>query len=166
MVSGAPILSTTATIASFDGQYPITVAVGTLSAANYDFTTVDGILIVTASDTTITLTASPGSTSTYGQDVSVTAVVAPTTTGPTPTGTVHFQVDGSFIGSAVTLVNGSATIDLLTKLQVGTHTITAIYSGDDTYATNSQAVTQTVTRPCLPSRPTTRPRSMARRCRP
>ena len=30
VVSGAPILSTTATIASFDGQYPITVAVGTL----------------------------------------------------------------------------------------------------------------------------------------
>ena len=144
VVSGAPILSTTATIASFDGQYPITVAVGTFSAANYDFTTVDGILIVTASDTTIALTASPGSTSTYGQDVSVTAVVAPTTTGPTPTGTVHLQVDGSFFGSAVTLVNGSATIDLLTKLQVGTHTITAIYSGDDTYATNSQAVTQTV----------------------
>ena len=31
VVSGAPILSTTATIASFDGQYPITVAVGTLA---------------------------------------------------------------------------------------------------------------------------------------
>ena len=46
VVSGTPILSTTATILSPAGQYPITIAVGTLSAANYDFTTVGGTLTV------------------------------------------------------------------------------------------------------------------------
>ena len=35
VVSGAPVLSTTATSSSPPGHYPITVSVGTLSAANY-----------------------------------------------------------------------------------------------------------------------------------
>ena len=37
VVSGAPALSTTATLSSPAGLYPITVGVGTLSAINYDF---------------------------------------------------------------------------------------------------------------------------------
>ena len=45
----------------------------------------------------------------------------------------------------MSLNEGSATIDLLTSLQVGNHTITAIYSGDSHYASNSQWATQTVT---------------------
>ena len=43
------MLSTTAIITSPPGQYPITVAVGTLTAANYNFTTVNGTLTVTTS---------------------------------------------------------------------------------------------------------------------
>jgi hypothetical protein len=35
VVSGAPVLSTTATSSSPPGHYSITVSVGTLSAANY-----------------------------------------------------------------------------------------------------------------------------------
>ena len=46
VVSGAPILSTTAIIASPAGQYPIDITAGSLSAANYDFTTVGGTLTV------------------------------------------------------------------------------------------------------------------------
>ena len=49
VVSGAPDLSTTATIVSPPGQYPISIAVGTLDAANYDFTTVGGTLTVETS---------------------------------------------------------------------------------------------------------------------
>jgi len=147
VVTGAPDLSTTATIASKDGQYPITVAVGTLDASNYDFTTVDGTLIVVETPvTTITLTASPGSTSTYGQAITFTANVIAFDSGDRiPTGTVLFEVDGSPIGSAVTLVNGSATSDSLSNLDSGGHTIEAIYSGDSSYDPNTQAVTQTVT---------------------
>ena len=117
VVSGTPILSTTATIVSPNGQYPIAIAVGTLSAANYDFTTVDGTLTVANTPATmITLTASPGSTSTYGQALTFTAIVTPTVNGdPTPTGTVEFEIDGSPIGSAVTLVNGMATSDSLSS---------------------------------------------------
>jgi hypothetical protein len=46
VVSGAPVLSTTATSASTPGHYPITLSVGTLSAQNYSFTPVAGVLTV------------------------------------------------------------------------------------------------------------------------
>jgi hypothetical protein len=45
-VSGAPGLSTTATLGSTPGTYPITTALGTLSAVNYTFSLVDGVLTV------------------------------------------------------------------------------------------------------------------------
>src|SRR5208337_4721503 len=59
--------------------------------------------------------------------------------------TVLFEVDGNPIGTAVTLINGSATSASLTSLDAGAHTIKAIYSGDTFYDTNTQAATQTVT---------------------
>jgi autotransporter-associated beta strand protein len=147
VVSGAPSLSTTATILSLNGPYPITIAVGTLSAANYDFITVGGTLTVANTPaTTITLSASPGATSTYGQALTFTATVSATVNGdPMPTGTVEFEIDGSPIGSAVTLVNGSATSDSLSSPDAGGHTIEAIYEGSNSYETNTQTMTQTVT---------------------
>ena len=147
VVSGAPSLSTTATIDSPNGQYPITIAVGTLRAAEYVFTTVNGTLTIADTPaTTITLTSEPGSTSTYGQALTFTAIISPTVSGDrTPTGTVEFEIDGMPIRLAVTVVNGSATSDLLSSPHAGAHTIEAIYSGDGFYATNSQVETQTVT---------------------
>ena len=47
VVSGAAALSTTADANSTAGTYPITISQGTLSAANYQFTFVDGTLTVT-----------------------------------------------------------------------------------------------------------------------
>ncbi|MGB6690321.1 MAG: MBG domain-containing protein [Terracidiphilus sp.] len=47
VVSGAPLLSTTATSSSPPGQYPITVNIGNLSAANYSFgLTANGVLTI------------------------------------------------------------------------------------------------------------------------
>ena len=46
VVSGAPSLTTTATTTSPSGTYPIVAALGTLSAANYTFTFVNGTLTV------------------------------------------------------------------------------------------------------------------------
>ncbi len=47
VVTGSPSLTTTATSASPAGAYPITAALGTLSAANYTFSFVAGTLTVT-----------------------------------------------------------------------------------------------------------------------
>jgi len=142
-----PTLTTTATSGSpiSGNPYPITVS-GAVDA-DYGISYVNGTLtVINQPTTTVTLTVSPGSTSTYGQDVTVTATVTPTDPhGPTASGTVQFEVDGVFFGSAVQLANGSATIDLLTSLKAGAHTITAIFSGDQHYASNSQWSTQTVT---------------------
>jgi len=62
----------------------------------------------------------------YGQAVSFTATV----TGVSPTGTVQFNIDGSAFGSPVTLASGAATSGTTSTLAAGTHTVTAVYSGD------------------------------------
>src|SRR4029077_8858918 len=54
VLTGAPALTTTATATSGVGTYPISAAVGTLVAANYSFTFVDGALTVTAAPVTVT----------------------------------------------------------------------------------------------------------------
>ena len=56
MVSGSASLSTTATATSSvaGGPYAITVDVSGLSAANYDFTGVDGALTITKAHLTVT----------------------------------------------------------------------------------------------------------------
>ena len=146
VVSGSPDLSTTATTTSPVGTYPINITLGTLAATNYDFSLVPGTLTVTAqAPTTIALTATPGSTTTYGQSVTFTATVSPTTSGgATPIGTIQFEVNGVDLGSAVTLVNGSATSVATTTIAAGEQTIEAVYSGDSNYAPNTQTSTQTV----------------------
>jgi hypothetical protein len=64
--------------------------------------------------------------SVYGQAVSFTATV----TGASPTGSVQFNIDGNPFGSPVTLASGSATSGTISTLSPGTHTVTAVYSGD------------------------------------
>ena len=103
-ITGAADLATTAVTASPAGNYPITVTdAGNLAAPNYDFPTADfksGTLTVTARCATVAV----GSTlpnSTYGQSVSFTVTVSGG--GPTPPGTVQFVVDGTDLGSPVTL---------------------------------------------------------------
>jgi sugar lactone lactonase YvrE len=69
----------------------------------------------------------------YGSPVTVAAkIVSATGTGPTPTGTVIFIVDGAG-GKPLTLgPSGDATLVL--SLNGGTHTVAAQYSGDEDYA--------------------------------
>ena len=104
------------------------------------------MIVTETSDTTIALTANPGSTSTYGQALTFTATLIPFDSAAVPpTGTVQFEVDGIPIGSAVTVVNDTATSDSVSSLHAGGHTIEAMYSGDSLYDPKNQSVTQTVT---------------------
>jgi hypothetical protein len=98
---------------------------------------------VTSFGSTTTL-ASSLDPSVFGQSVTFTATV--TGGGPgTPTGTVTFFDSGTSIGSGA--LNGSAQATFTTTtLSGGTHSITATYGGDNTFAgSSSAAVTQTVT---------------------
>jgi hypothetical protein len=55
VLSGSPQLSTTATSSANVGTYPITVAAGTLTAANYTFAFVNGMLTITQATPTVTV---------------------------------------------------------------------------------------------------------------
>lgn len=83
-----------------------------------------------ASTTTVASSANP---STFGQGVTFTATVSPAGA----TGTVQFKVDGATLGTPVTLSGGTATSSSVTTLTVGTHTVTADYSGDTSFAASS-----------------------------
>ena len=97
--------------------------------------------------TTTTAVASSLNPSTYGSSVYFTATV--TYTGlPVPGGTVQFTVGGVNLGSAVNLSGGAATSPSTTSLSLGSHTVTAAYSGytagSSTYKSSSSSLTQTV----------------------
>ncbi|HEV2687951.1 MAG TPA: Ig-like domain-containing protein, partial [Bryobacteraceae bacterium] len=89
-----------------------------------------------ATTTTLSSSFNP---STSGQAVTFTATV----TSAAATGTVTFM-DGTTVLFTASLVGGSASYTSA-ALAVGTHTITAVYSGDDTFAASTSApLTQTV----------------------
>src|SRR5439155_9507998 len=63
-----------------------------------------------------------------------------------PTGTVQFRVDGSDFGNPAPLTSGTASVDI-SGLSAGSHAITAIYSGDDSFsASTADALDQVVIR--------------------
>lgn len=83
--------------------------------------------------------------SVFGQGVSFTATVAAASPGSgTPSGTVQFAVDGSDLGSPVTLSSGSATSVAVSNLSVADHTVTASYSGDTNFSASSASSAQQV----------------------
>jgi uncharacterized repeat protein (TIGR03803 family) len=107
-------------------------------------------LVETSDATLITLTSSLNP-SVVGQSVTFTATVS----GNNPTGTVEFFVGSTRLGSRP-LSNGVAALST-PKLVAGTHSITAVYSGDvNNTSSTSAAVTQVVkakTSTVLASRP-------------
>ena len=99
--------------------------------------------------TTTTLSLAPSSVSAGSTGpVVMTATIAPTSGSGTPTGTATFfngstQIATSTLSSGVTTLNYNAS-----SLAAGTYSITATYSGDNTFAgSTSSAQTLTVTKP-------------------
>jgi hypothetical protein len=96
--------------------------------------------IVNKADTTTTLTSNRNP-SNPGQRVTFKAAVSPSTA----TGTVQF-FDGSVLLGTAPVSGGTASL-ATSSLAAGNHSITAHYSGDDTYNGSTSAVlTQSVTR--------------------
>lgn len=96
-----------------------------------------------ASTTTLTAaTTSPAS----GADDTITITVASDSSSSTttPTGTLTIVVDSTTETSSLGLSSGSATY-VFSSTTTGSHTITATYSGDSTYASSSGTLTLTVT---------------------
>jgi len=104
--------------------------------------------------TAVALTSS-ANPSTLGQPVTITATVTSGVQGVgVPTGTVEFLEGATSLGSVP--VGPAGTAELPVGLPVGTHLITAVYSGDGTFAAStSEILTQVVSAAPLKATSTT-----------
>jgi hypothetical protein len=77
---------------------------------------------------------------TFGQSETLTATLMPTLSGrPSPTGTVTFYDGNTLLGSVP--VSNSAAAYSSSALAVGSHSVTAVYSGDANFNPNTSAAT-------------------------
>jgi trimeric autotransporter adhesin len=140
-----PTLSYTVSSSDVPGTSPIDI--GNASAPNYAINYVSGTLNIIAVPATTTTVSSSSPLAVANQPVTFTALVASTTSGAaTPTGgVVVFYADDSPIGES-TLSNGVATFTTST-LSYGSHSIVAVYEGNDTLfqGSTSSAITEYIT---------------------
>jgi hypothetical protein len=118
-------------VASFTGQVGSTSSQSTPVA-----------LTVTQIPTTLALTANPAS-ATAGTPVTITATVSYPATSLLPSGTMTIKV-GSTTIATLALVDGAASFTTST-LAVGTHSLSASYSGDANFVKSSAAGSVTIT---------------------
>jgi CSLREA domain-containing protein len=112
------------------GPYNVTATIKlTASSASFSLTNNKA-----ATNTAVTSSSNPSDLT-----QSVTFTVTVTSTGPL-TGTVQFKIDGSNAGVPVTLSGGVATLTTAT-LTVGTHSVTADYSGDANFLASTGTLT-------------------------
>ncbi len=95
VVTGSPTLTTAAEVGSDVGEYAINVTLGTLSAINYDFALVPGVLTVTQALASVTLsglsqtydgTPKPVTVTTVPEGLTVALTYEGSTTAPTAAG--------------------------------------------------------------------------------
>ncbi len=90
---------------------------------------------LSVSTTTLGSSVNP---SVWGQSVTFTATLTPVS--PAPTGTVTFQDGGTNIAGCVNkTVSARVATCATAALTVASHTVTAVYSGNSTYATSTSA---------------------------
>ncbi len=139
--SGTAVTVTTSTILT-PGTYTLTATwtPNSSNQATYKTASNTTTLIVNKATPSDTLQLSAATILLQNMET-LTATIA--STAGAPTGTVQFLDGVTPLGSAVTLVNGVATLPIAT-LGVGTHSITATYSGDANFNTITSTA-QTVT---------------------
>ncbi len=106
--------------------------------ADYGTVTASVNLTVCQASTTMAVSSSLNP-SAFQQSVTFTVTVTPGSGTFDNSGTVQFAVDGSNFGAPVTLNGGIATIQD-SALGVGTHSITATYSGDSNFSASSNTL--------------------------
>ncbi len=136
--------TTTATTTTNAGNYAIVPSVAGPNLADYAVAATNGTLQIERANSLLALVAS-ATTVNVGTAVSFTATATSSTTGA-PTGSVSF-LDGSTLLATVALSNGVAVFTT-SSLLVGTHTISASYTGDyDFYGSSAAAVSSVVAAP-------------------
>jgi hypothetical protein len=152
---GSTILGT----ATLNGSGIATFSTSSLSVGSHSITAVYGgdtdfkfapstssILSQTVDqDATTSAVVSSANPSVFGQSVTFTATISADSPGfGTPTGSVTFSDGSTILGTATLNGSGIATFSTST-LSVGSHSITAVYSGDTDFTSSaSSAVNQSV----------------------
>ena len=134
VVSGAAALSTTATISSAIGVYPITAGPGTLSAANYTFGFVNGTLTITAASTPPTLVVTTAADDNPGVAANCNAQSA-AGTGTDPAcglrdalayalnaGSAHISFDGTAFSATNTVAQDTISLGSAGTLEIPANT--------------------------------------------
>jgi hypothetical protein len=136
-VSGTPACTTTATLFSAAGTYPITCSIGTLTSPFYSFAFVTGTLTIThgASSVTLSTTTTVFETST---PVTWTAAVEPGVSGATPAGNLVFTIDGVARPAVPLDANGRGSITV-TWPTAGRKSVSVSYAGDASFAASGTA---------------------------
>jgi autotransporter-associated beta strand protein len=142
--ASAPLSNNTASVTTTT----LSIGVHTLTAVysgDANFVTSSGSNSVTVSQADTSTSVTGPATSTAGQSITFTAKVGAAAPGSgTPTGTVTFQVDGVDVTTATLDSSGAATY-ATADLGVGSHTITANYSGNSNFNVSSGTWSLTVT---------------------
>jgi hypothetical protein len=151
-----------ATLNGANGSAQASATVNTLGVGTYNITavynpTVDYagstsntiVEVVDGTPTAVSLESSLNP-STYGQSVTFTAIVNATQSSTIPTGTVSFHDGSSAIGAATLNSSGTGAF-IISAFAVGSHPITAVYSG----SSNDNASTSTVVNQIVSPSPTT-----------
>lgn len=148
VLSRLPEFLTTATRTSPVGAYPITITPGSPAAQNYVFTLVNGTLTVEKASTSLQLSAFSNDAS-YGEPITLTAVVTATAPGNgVPGGTVTFSDGDIILGSAVLSTNageGAVATFTTSAFAAGPHEITATFNGDGNFTGSTGSTTISVT---------------------
>ncbi len=136
--------STSATVASAPGSYPIVARISGAAAANYQLSLAadSGQFTIARAPVTVSLTALANAFA-VGAPESFTAQVISTTSG-TPTGSATL-FDGSTALQTSAISSGGVAVFTISSLAAGTHTLTASYTGSADYRTaTSQPFVATV----------------------
>jgi hypothetical protein len=136
-VSGVPSCTTTATLYSPAGTYPITCTDGTLTSPFYSFTFVTGTLTIVHGTSSVTLstTTTVFETST---PVTWTAAVEPGVSGAAPAGSVVFTIDGVARPPVPLDSNGHGSLTV-TWATPGSKRVQVAYAGDASFAPSGSA---------------------------
>ena len=135
--------STTATIASPVGTYPITATVSGANFGNYAVTVVPGTLTianVAQATSTVVITSAPAVS--QGTSVTFTATVTSASL-PVPAANVNFYNGSTLLGTGTLNASGVATYHYL-HASGGSLTITATYQATSQFSSSSGTVLQVV----------------------
>jgi hypothetical protein len=104
--------------------------------------TISQIVNMASTTTTVSSSANPA---TLNQTITLTATVSVSAPGSgTPTGTVTFQDGSSVLASGVSLSTSGTAAFSTSSLAIGSHSITAAYSGDGNFNGSTGSLTQQV----------------------